>query len=197
MTNLALALERDPDVLARFRTVAILGGYAREPRPGDPVTVDANIYSSPEAADKLFAAAANLFVIPIDTSCHAILEDDQIERLRNAEAAHGKFAWQILPFYFDFYQHRLGRWTARMHDPLVAAALLDPTLIEERVYRPMFVEQIGDTWRAVGRDRDELGDRPSRPEAEIVTSVDHRRFLDRFVDALTTPLGKLPPLPPI
>lgn len=193
-TNLALALERDPGVLARFRTVAILGGYSREPRPGDPETVDANVFSSPEAADRLFAAQANLFVIPIDTSCHAMLEEDQIERLKHAEAAHGQFAWQILPFYFDFYQHRLGRWTARMHDPLVAAALLDPTLIEKRVHRPMYVEPIGGSWRAVGREGDELKGRPSRPAAEIVTRVDQRRFLDRFVDALTTPLGELPPL---
>ncbi|MDQ3227767.1 MAG: nucleoside hydrolase, partial [Chloroflexota bacterium] len=29
MTNLALALEHDADVLARYRTVAILGGYSR------------------------------------------------------------------------------------------------------------------------------------------------------------------------
>lgn len=197
MTNLALALERDPMALSRYRTVAILGGYSREPRLGDPVTVDANISSSPEAADRLFAAEANLFVIPIDTSCHAILEDDQIARLKQAEAAHGQFAWQILPYYFDFYQHRLGRWTARMHDPLVAAALLDPTLIEERVHRSMYVEPIGDSWRAVGRERDEIGNRPSRPRAEIVTRVDQRRFLDRFVDALTTPLGALLPLPPV
>ena len=197
MTNLALALKQDPEVLARFRTVAILGGYAREPRPGDPVTVDANVYSSPEAADTLFAARANLFVIPIDTSCHAILEDDQIARLKDAETAHGQFAWKILPFYFDFYQHRLGRWTARMHDPLVAAALLDPTLIEEWVLRPMYVEQIGDSWRAVSREREELEGRLTRPAAEIVTRVDQRRFLDRFVDALTTPLGELAPLPPV
>lgn len=194
MTNLALALDEDPEVLSRFRSVAILGGYARVPRPGDPETVDANIYASPEAADRLFAADASLFVIPIDTSAYSVLEDDQIARLRESEAAQGQLAWQILPFYFDFYQHRLGRWTARMHDPLVAAALLDPSLITEMVQRPMYVEPIDGSWRAVGREGDELAGRPPRKAAEIVTSVDQRRFLDRFVDALATPLGALPPI---
>jgi hypothetical protein len=78
----------------------------------------------------------------------------------------------------------------------VAAALLDPNLIEERVHRPMYVEPICDSWRAVGRESEELADRPERPAADIVTRVDQRRFLDRFIDALTTPLGSLPPLPP-
>ncbi len=194
MTNLALALERDPDVLSRFRTVAILGGFARPPRPSDPEMVDANIYASPVAADRLFAAHAPLFVIPIDTSAYSILEEDQIARLREATTPHGQLAWQILPYYFDFYQRRLGRWSARMHDPLVAAALLDPSLIASRARRPIYVEPIDGSWRAVGRAGDELTGLPPRDPAEIVTSVNQRRFLDRFVDALVTPLGALPPL---
>jgi purine nucleosidase len=191
MTNLGLALEQDPEVLSRFRTVAILGGFAREPGPGAPEMVDANVYSSPEAADRLFAARANLVVVPIDTSCHSVLEDDHIARLRESETAHGQLAWQILPYYFDFYQHRLGRWSARMHDPLVPAVLLDPSLITQTIHRPIYVEPLGDSWRAVGREGAELAGRPDRRPAEIVAAVAQRRFLDRFVDALTTPLGSL------
>ena len=196
MTNLALALEQDPDALSRFRTVAILGGYSGPPEP-DPVTVDPNIYKSPDAADRLFAASAPLLVTPVDTSfAQSELDDDHIERLRTSTTPHGQFAWRILPYYFDFYQRRLGRWSSCMHDPLAAAALLHPALVTEEISRPMYVEPDGDVHRGVGRDADEaakLGLPPRQP-ARIVTSVEKRRFLDRFVDALTMPLGELGPL---
>lgn len=195
MTNLALALEQDPDVLRRFRTVAILGGYAREPGPDDSVTVDPNISKSPDAADRLFAASAPLFVVPVDTSFHdSELDDDHIERLRASTTPQGRFAWKILPYYFDFYQRRLGRWSSCMHDPLVPAVLLDPSLITGMVSRPMYVEPVGSVHRGVGREGAELANLPPRDPAQIVTSVDKRRFLDRFVDALTTPLGELSPI---
>jgi inosine-uridine nucleoside N-ribohydrolase len=194
MTNLGLALQKDPAVLSRFRTVAILGAYSRPPRPGDPETVDANIFNSPAAADELFAAQAPLLVVPVDTTNYSILEEDQIERLRQATTPHGLFAWRILPFYFDFYQTLLGRWTARMHDSLTAAVLLDPSLIEESVRRPLYVERIGEFHRAVGHEPEAATTLPTRPAVEIVTRVDQRRFLDRLVDGLTMPLGTLPPL---
>ncbi|MBA3450219.1 MAG: nucleoside hydrolase [Chloroflexia bacterium] len=195
MTNLALALEQDPDVLRRFRTVAILGGYSRAPRPGDAVTVDPNIYKSPDAAERLFAAKAPLFVVPVDTSFHySELDDDHIERLRSSTTPQGRFAWTILPYYFDFYQRRLGRWSSCMHDPLAAAALLDPILITGMVSRPMYVEPFNDVYRGVGHDGAELAHLPTRDPARIVTAIDKRRFLNRFVDALTTPLGALGPI---
>jgi purine nucleosidase len=196
MTNLALALEQDPDVLSRFRTVAILGGYSRAPE-ADAVTVDPNVYKSPDAAERLFASSAPLLVTPVDTSfAQSELEDDHIERLRTSTTAQGQFAWQLLPYYFDFYQRRLGRWSSCMHDPLAAVALLHPDLVKETVERPMYVEPVGEVHRGVGREPDEaarLG-LPPRNLARIVTSIDTRRFLNRFVDALTMPWGQLGPL---
>jgi purine nucleosidase len=195
MTNLALALERDADVLRRFRTVSILGGYARPPRPQDPATVDPNVAKSPLAAERVFASSAPLLVVPVDTSFFCTdLADEQIDRLRASTTPQGRLAWKILPFYFDVYQRRLGRWSACMHDPLVPAVLLDPSLVQATVSRPLSVEPCAEGHRAVARGGDELADQPRRDAARIVTAVDQRRFLDRLVDALVLPLGALPPI---
>jgi len=195
MTNLAQALERDPASLRRFRSVSILGGYSRPPRPGDPHTVDANIYADSAGADRLFASGTPLTVIPIDLTNWVILEDDHIARIRAGDTPQARFAWQILPFYFDFYQGVIGRWSARMHDPLVAGVLLDPTLVRATVERPMEVEPFETKHRAVGREDNGLAVGADRPPVHIVTEVAIRRFLDRLVDALATPLGSLPSLP--
>lgn len=194
MTNLAMALERDPESLRRFRSVSILACYSRPPRPGDPVTVDANVYHDPVGADRLLASGIPLTVVPIDLTNYVVLEDDQIARIRQGTTPQARFAWRILPFYFTFYETLLGRWSARMHDPLVPGVLLDPTLVRATVERPIYVEPFETKHRAVGREEYDPALPSDRPPVRIVTEVEIRRFLDRMVDALVTPLGELPRL---
>ena len=82
-----------------------------------------------------------------------------------------------------------------MHDPLVAGVVLDQTLVRAGVERSMHVEPFGIKHRAVGLETDDSRIRPARPPVQIITEVEIRRFLDRLVDALVTPLGSLTPLP--
>lgn len=185
MTNLALALERDPQSLRRFRSVTILGGLSAEPGPGAEEFYDANVYHSPVAADRLLTSGTPLTVVPIDLSYTAVLEDRHLEAIRTGTSPLARFGWKILPFYCNFYQQRLGRWSASMHDPLAAALFLDETLIRASVERPMEVEPYLDRYRAVGR---EPSAESRRPPVRIVTNADIPRFLDRFVHALLKPM---------
>ena len=82
-----------------------------------------------------------------------------------------------------------------MHDPLVAGVVLDRTLVRAGVERPMDVEPCDTKHRAVGREAYDPRIGSERPPVRVVTEVEIRRFLDRLVDALVTPLGALPPLP--
>jgi purine nucleosidase len=194
MTNLALALARDPGSLNRFRSVNLLGGYARRPRPGDPPTEDANIFNSPDAAEQLMASRTKLTVIPIDTTAHVVFTDAQIERIKTGETPQARLAWKLLPFYFDFYQRRLNHWTSRVHDPAVAAVVLDPSLIATSVERQMIVEPYNGRFRAVGLESGDpsMARAGNRAAATIVTELDRDRFLDRLVDGIVNPLGALP-----
>lgn len=185
MTNLGLALERDPEVLNRFRSVALLCAISSEPGPEAPELYDANVFHSPDAADKLFASGADMLVCPIDLSYQAVLEDEHIEAIRSSSSPVAQFAWKILPYYMTFYQQRLGRWSACMHDPIAAAIELDPTLITAQATRPMYVEPYLERYRAVGRDVPPRPEVAGRAPVRIATAADIPRFLDGFVTALT------------
>jgi purine nucleosidase len=181
MTNLALALEQDSESLKRFRSVTILGGVSGEP-PREPHELyDANVFHSPDAAETLLASGTYLTVCPIDLSYLAVLEDDHLEAIKSSSTAMGKFAWQILPFYCDFYEPRIGRWSASMHDPIAAGIFLDESFITRSVERPMAVEPYLDRYRAIGRDS--LTD---RAPVRIAVEADVPRFLDEFVARITT-----------
>jgi purine nucleosidase len=185
MTNLALALEQDPESLRRFRSVWILGGISYRPRPDAPLFHDANVFHSPDAAERLFASGTPLTVMPIDLSYQAILEERHLTAIREGMTPQARFAWRILPYYCTFYEQYLGRWTACMHDPIAGSLFADESLIAETVERPMLVEPCPERFRAVGIETP----LPDRSPVRIITKADMPRFLDRFVETLLTPLA--------
>lgn len=191
MTNLAAALEQDPDSLARYREVWILGGISRRPNPDERELFDANVYNSPNAAERLFTADAPLTVVPIDTSYRNELSDEHVRRINEGGTPAARLAAKILPCYFRFYQQRIGRWSCCAHDPTVSLALVHPGLIEETVQRRMFVEPVKDRFQALGLEPGEPGFKPDRPETRIVTRLDRDRLLNRLVDAIASPIGSL------
>jgi purine nucleosidase len=190
MTNLGLAIERDREVLSRYRSVTVLAALSHRPAGSFPYQ-DANVFHSPEAADVLFGSGSAMTVVPIDLTYRATLSEDHLRRIEASETPQGRLAWKILPFYCDFYQRVLGTWTASMHDPLTAGVLLDPSLIVAQVERPIYVEPVRDRHWAVGLEGDQLKGMPPRHPVAIVTEADIARYLDRMVDALTLPLGTL------
>lgn len=187
LTNLAAALALDPESLNRYRTIAWLGAVSE--RPGELVNdyYDANTLSNPEAARVVLASDAPVVVIPIDLSYRAILSDAHLEAIETGETPQARFAWQILPFYNDFYEPWVGRWTSCMHDPIAGAIAIEPGFGTQAVERPVVLEPYKDRVHAHGQLQPVVG----YPPKKIVTDADVDRFLDYFVERL---LGSVNPV---
>jgi inosine-uridine nucleoside N-ribohydrolase len=188
LTNLGVALRRDPDALGRYRSVVIMGGAGPEVEDARSI-MDANIAHDPDAADLLFASGADVTMVGVNVTTPTLLEAPQQARIAASELPHARFAWRILAFYLDFYERFLGRRVASLHDPLAAGILRDRSYVTGSLDAP------------VGLVESELGARavvPVAPRADVsgrrpthvVTSVDGPRFVEDFVDALTTPLPR-------
>lgn len=191
LTNLAAALERDPEVLSRFGSVWTLIGYSTRPTGTDAKNEDFNTLTSPEAADRVFAAGTALTVVPIDTTFRVVFSESQLARIESGITPAARLAASILPCYLDFHTGRFDRRTIPVHDPVVPAALLHPELITSTARKSMIVEPSQGKHWGVGVNSGERGHLADRPPATIVTDVDAEQMLDRLVDAITTPLGEL------
>lgn len=191
LTNLAAALRQDPESLKRYRSVTYLGTLSQYPaKPVVPDYSDANVYFDPEAARMVLSSDTPMTIVPIDLSRRAALEDRHLDSLREGTSLQARFAWKVLPFYCNFYQSRLGRWSASMHDPLAAGLALDPSLATEMVERPIVVEPYDDRHRAVGRT-EPAADTAGIPPKRIIPEADIPRFLDRFVERLLGPVNPM------
>jgi len=191
LSNLAAALALDPESLKRYRSITYLGTLSQHPiKPPVHDYNDANVYFDPDSSRAVLSSDTPMTIVPIDLSRRAALEDRHLAAITNGTTPQARFAWTILPFYCNFYQERLGRWSASMHDPLAATVAIDPSLAIEVVERPIVVEPYKDRVRAVGRT-EPSADTEGIPPKRIVPEADIPRFLDRFTTSLLGPVNPI------
>jgi purine nucleosidase len=140
LTNIAVALAREPALPTLLKRFVLMGGAFRE---GGNVTPAAefNIWHDPEAARMVFQAfggdgAAPLIAVGLDVTRQTRLLPEHLAALaqRCAGAPHGPALMRFLDdatrHYFEFIEQREGARFFTMHDPLAIAAAIDPSLIE-------------------------------------------------------------------
>ncbi len=130
LTNLALALAAEPDLVDRVPRVTIMGGAADAPGNYTPAA-EANIFHDPHAAQRVISARWATELVPLDVTMRELLTDRHRAAWLAAGTPVARFAAQATDFYFNFYsgQSTGERW-APCHDPLAAAVAVGAVVPE-------------------------------------------------------------------
>ncbi len=129
LTNLAAALDADPQLPERIRHVTVMGGAALAAGNVSD-TAEANIWHDPEAAQVVLDAPWELTMVGLDVTMTSLITDEHRARLA-AGGAIGRFASEILDLYLGYYEAATGRRASGNHDALalaVATGLVRTTL---------------------------------------------------------------------
>jgi inosine-uridine nucleoside N-ribohydrolase len=126
LTNIALAVSRDPSIVGLTKNIVIMGGSIS----GGNVTgvAEANIYGDPEAAEIVFKAGWTVTMVGSDVGEQTLMRRKELTQL---EAGHGPVndvVTQIARFYID-RSEKNGWDGAAMYDPLAVGVAIDPTLV--------------------------------------------------------------------
>lgn len=127
LTNLALAIDRDPDWVNRIAGISIMGGSTGV---GNSTRVaEFNILADPEAAARVFDSGAELTMCGLNLT-HQMQTDDAVtERLRGVDTSRARFAAQIFDFLHQRMEVLVGRRAAALHDPCAVLAVTHPHLL--------------------------------------------------------------------
>ena len=155
LTNIALAVQRDPEIVKFVKSVVIMGGAGFV--PGNVTDyAEANIWNDPHAADVVFAAEWEVVMIGLDVTTQVTCYPDEYQMIADHSDQIGQFINDISQFYARFYATIYQETLCVLHDPCAVIAITDPDLFE---YRKMPVKvicegpAIGQTVPEAGLDR--------------------------------------------
>jgi inosine-uridine nucleoside N-ribohydrolase len=126
LTNIALAVSKDPTIATLVRDIVIMGGSIT----GGNVNgaAEANIYNDPEAASVVFNAAWMVTMIGSDVGERTIITRKHLAELQALHGPESDFVAKLADFYVT-RSEKSGYQGAAMYDPLAVGTVIDPTLV--------------------------------------------------------------------
>lgn len=184
LTNIALALEKAPEIAGRVRELVMMGGGFFE---GGNITPAAefNVYVDPEAAAAVFNSGIPIVMMPLDVTHKVLTLKSRVEKLRAIGNRPALALVQMLEFFERFDIEKYGSDGGPLHDPTVIAYLLKPELfggrdcsVEVETASPLTVGMtVVDWWQVTDR----------KHNARVMKDVD----ADGFFALLTERVGRL------
>ena len=184
LTNLALALEKAPDIAPRIRELVMMGGGFFE---GGNITPAAefNVYVDPEAAKIVFASGIPIVMMPLDVTHQLLTKKDRVAKIAALGTRPAQVLVDWLAFFERFDVEKYGSDGGPLHDPSVIAYLLKPELFSGRECNVEIETRseltagmtVVDWWRVSGR----------KANARVMRDVD----ADGFFELLTERVGRL------
>ncbi|CAN7615267.1 nucleoside hydrolase [Mesorhizobium sp. LjNodule214] len=131
LTNVALALIREPKIAPRIKEIVLMGGGFFEGGNVTP-TAEFNIYVDPHAADVVFKAGIPIVMMPLDVTHKALTTATRTQAFRKLGTRVGTATAEMLEFFERFDEEKYGTDGGPLHDPCVIAYLLKPELFNGR-----------------------------------------------------------------
>jgi purine nucleosidase len=192
LTNIALAVSKDPSIVPLVKDVVIMGGSIG----GGNVdgAAEANIYGDPEAASIVFNAGWMVTMIGSDVGERTLMSRKHLSDLQAQRGPESDFIAKLADFYIT-RSEKSGYPGAAMYDPLAVATVINPALVTLKDMH-VDVETKGEFTRGetvanrMGSDEKNVlhGDHYEidglielKPNARVCLASDADRFLQLFI----------------
>jgi len=181
LTNIALALNKAPEIAPRVRELVMMGGGFFE---GGNITPAAefNIYVDPDAADIVFKSGIPIVMMPLDVTHRVLTYKARVEKIKSIGSPAAVAMAEMLEFFERFDIEKYGSDGGPLHDPTVIAYLLRPELFKGRDCNVEIETKseltvgmsVVDWWQVTGR----------KHNAKVMREVDDQGFFDLLTERL-------------
>lgn len=195
LTNIALAVEKDPSIVPLVKEVILMGGSISGGNVN--AAAEANIYNDPEAAQVVFQAGWPLTMVGLEVGNKASFSKKYLDQLAQTHGPINDFIAGVLK-YLIAKSESFGDHGTPMYDPSAVAVAIDASLVTTKEMH-VDVETRGEFTRGEtvanrlgGVERNVLhGDRyviegvdTVVPNVKVCVDVDAERFLQLFVSRI-------------
>ncbi len=182
LTNLGLALVREPRIAENIDQVVMMGGGFFEGGNTTPAA-EFNIYVDPHAAHVVFTSGIPIVMMPLDVTHKALTTPDRLQKFSDLGTPAGDAVAGMLGFYDRWDKNKYDLPGGPLHDPTVIAYLLKPELFAgkhvpveiETAPGPTLGMTVVDWW----------GVTDAQPNATVMNEIDSDGFYALLVDLIS------------
>jgi inosine-uridine nucleoside N-ribohydrolase len=131
LTNIARAMQRDPNFAAMVGRLVIVGGTVTGPGNVTPAA-EFNMYCDPLSARTVLRSRMTKTLVPLEVTSQYIMTFDQFDLLPAETTRVGAFLRRVLPYAFRSHRQVLGLEGIYIDGALGVVAASNPELFETR-----------------------------------------------------------------
>jgi purine nucleosidase len=181
LTNLALAIRKEPRIVEAVRQVIIMGGAIRADGNVTPLA-EFNVFVDPHAAHIVLHSGMPLILLPWDITSKTLITQADVDRLLQAGGPIPRFIADATRFYIEFHQQHFGFDGCSINDPVALALAFQPDLAQ---FQPLFVDVEIASETTIGKTiGDFLGVTKRAPNVQLVVDFDNERFITLFIERI-------------
>lgn len=182
LTNIAMAIRKEPKFANAVRELVIMGGAIHEPGNITPLA-EFNIFVDPHAAHIVFHSGIPITLIPLDVTHKCLLKEEHIDRLMKIGSPISRFIRDAVSVYFKFSYDR-GFAGCALHDPLTLATIIAPELLMLKEY---FVDVDHSGGAAMGKTfADVFGVAKKPANMKVAMGLRGDDFIELFLQRMET-----------
>ncbi len=129
LTNLALAIRRQPAIIQAIPEIISMGGAIHHPGNTTPLA-EFNVYADPHAAHIVYHAGIPLTLAPLDVTYQCILTQQDVQRLLALGSPVAHFIADATRYYMGFHDEYQKIQGCVINDPLALAMAFAEQLVD-------------------------------------------------------------------
>jgi inosine-uridine nucleoside N-ribohydrolase len=185
LTNIAMAILREPRIVERIPEIVIMGGA--HDHGNITASAEFNIWLDPEAARIVVNCGAKIRMVPLDATHQALVSTEDAAGLRGLGTPAGEAAARFVLQRIDGYDatqpmpRRGDALAAPVHDALAVCAIIDPSILTTELI-PVDVETQG---VSIGRTVCDRRFRSGKPaNVDFAFDADEEKFNRMLLEIL-------------
>ena len=178
LTNIAMALQKSPQITDKIAHLTIMGGVIRGYDDLSLPIAEHNIKCDPDSAHVVLTSGMPITLVPLNITVQTALDQTAVELIRSGGSTfHDAVATEL-----EQYPRFIKYGETSPHDPLAVATLIQPELVSTQTVTAMVdLSQQGSRGAIHFKDSDD-------GTVQLVNSVDSPTFKALLLSRLETPL---------
>lgn len=181
LTNVALAIRKEPRIIENVKEVFIMGGAIKHQGNTTPLA-EFNTYVDPHAAHMVFHSGMPIILTPLDVTYQCIFLKEDLDRLLKIDSPITKFISDSTRFYMEFHDEYQKIDGCVINDPMTLALTFMPEICD---YEDLYVDVDISTGVGLGNTFADFYNYDKKaPNMKLALGVRPRMFMELFLERM-------------